>query len=398
MLGTLTSLLGSYSSVLGIEAVLNDDNELAIASCLLEKKNGQVRIVERKEKCIVTDFQNTDIPMVLNVSGNGILVRQTKLNGRDRIQIVDLLPDSRPEDFYLSVYYKGEDVYAGVIRKSQLDSILLSFGSAPIIAINIGPLALIQTMPLLFPHEEEMASAAYRVHRTREEHYKIVSEESLNSRIYYVNDQQVSTSCLIAFCSAFDVYIGHIEKNITLPAVVVQNKEDFLQKRIFKIAGVAMLGFFLILLLLNFVLYSQFTSKGDLLKEQRIMMGTDYQKADSLLKELEAQKSFFKQSAWLDNSSVSHYADVLAKSKPTSISWTELIIYPVRKLEDESLEFATNSIRIKGEVNDVYELNQWQQSLSRMEWVRSVELEFLKKNEETHKSIFSLLIIRNERN
>jgi hypothetical protein len=251
---------------------------------------------------------------------------------------------------------------------------------------------VIRSFEALFGEMRDLVTSEYVIQKRLDQFEVIRNENNTITSTYELSDTLLDGKTLIAFCSAFDPFLNYNNSVGVDTEEIKSNRAEYQQKVIFNNGVKLGLGLFFVLLLGNFLAFSLLSSQNEKLTEKIISSGSGYQKQDSLIKELDDKRRFLKDAGWLDNSTISFYADQLAESRPLEVIWTELVIFPKIKKENEAYDFLTKNIRVIGEAKSAYELNKWQKDLSKIKWIKGVELEYLKKNEEKQLSNFSIML------
>jgi hypothetical protein len=383
----------SFDRILGVHAVIkNDCDDLILSCCLLEKRKGKIELISKMEACSIQDIIDFDVPISLSISGDGILFKVFQSTPDVDYSLSEIMPDINLESVYVSQLNLKGSVYFAIARKGGIKNVLNLLKNAQIIQLEIGPIVVLRSFDALFGEMRDLVTSEYVIQKRLDQFEVIRNENNTITSTYELSDTLLDGKTLIAFCSAFDPFLNYNNSVGVDTEEIKSNRAEYQQKVIFNNGVKLGLGLFFVLLLGNFLAFSLLSSQNEKLTEKIISSGSGYQKQDSLIKELDDKRRFLKDAGWLDNSTISFYADQLAESRPLEVIWTELVIFPKIKKENEAYDFLTKNIRVIGEAKSAYELNKWQKDLSKIKWIKGVELEYLKKNEEKQLSNFSIML------
>ncbi|RIV51636.1 hypothetical protein D2V93_06950 [Flagellimonas taeanensis] len=176
----------------------------------------------------------------------------------------------------------------------------------------------------------------------------------------------------------FSAILGHIAQDRGISNLASTNltlASGFKNRRFFHLGLQVGLGTILVILLLNFVLFSHYRSKTqDMDSSSSIEIQTE------MLKEVRdrVNKKETKLNTMLgsSHSKTSYYLDRVAQSLPNSILLDELVYQPLSKpvQEGKPIEVTKHSLVLSGETSDKEAFTQWTDTLEKMEWIAHVDI------------------------
>lgn len=374
--------------VAGVRIQVKGDDTVSYGYCVLEKRGSQVTMVSSEEIAGLKEIKEFNLPLCLVIDGTGVVSKSLSWISESDVTVEDVLPGSDTSQFCFSSYRHSGMAYISIARRSLVGTLTQPFLECHVISVAIGPQDAIRTFDLM-GKEETIFTSGYSIAKMSGR-WRFGEIQEGGATNYDCSGIAVNKETLQCFSSALQCLLFPGEP---ASAVSVQDSQERYYRETLLGQGIIAFGVILFIgLIINFVAFSVFSTRHEKLRERIISLGGSYQKTDSLERELESKKEFLRQSGWMTSSEQSYYADQLAATRPDGLIWTQLNIHPRYKTDNETYAFQGKSIRIKGEVKDVFDLNTWQKKLAGLSWIDKTELEYLKKNDETLYSDFSLFI------
>lgn len=391
------SVLG-VKRIAGVEAILNSDGKIMFNMVVLSIKKGIITIekkifgVEGLDDFVTQIPEGIAISLVLN--GRGILHKKfNNLHEGEYTKVIqEILPNANVEDFYLQQFINDSGNFVSIARKNVIDNLLsqLKERKQNIINLALGPFTVNFIIPLL--EIKEAISLPNFILQFNKNEIKEIKTNNLpvTEKELFLGKEKLEINLLIAYSSALQMLLPSVESVCADIDSVVQEKEEFVQKNIFKVAGWGVLIAFLMLLMVNFFLFSYFSSESQQLLSKESISRSMITKMESLQKDVKEKESFLSNAGWLQSSKASFYSDRIAASVPTSIRLTELRVNPINEKQSRQEKknvFETNTLRIAGICNKPTELNPWINKIKEIEGVKIAEIEnytFDNKEREGH--------------
>lgn len=342
----------------------------------------------------------TSIPLVLSVSGKGILHKKVQQQGNNREKLFDyVFPNARITDYVVQYQTCSDNsFYVSVVRKDQIERLVKQFTDLgyDTLSLSLGPFAVIPLLKVIqFPngqfnagrHQLEINNADVLAYGYNQQ------EEVLNLDIA---GQQISSTLLVAYGMAFQFLVKGIEKVEAVFDVFQQLQTDYREKKVFKVLSIGGLVFFFGLLVINTVAYSLLAEKNNRLSAEYGSMQhlTVSTKKDA--EEFSRKETFLSQAGWLNPAAISYYSDRIASSVPDEIQLTVLSVYPFdeqasRKNKKEVFE--TNMILVRGVSKRPTDMNRWVKELNNYSWIDQIKVQDYSFDHKTGTGNFSLHLL-----
>jgi hypothetical protein len=392
----------------GVELLLLPDNRLncTITILTLDKKSSLV--IEKKEYLedatldLLVSKLEKGMPVALVLSGRGILHKNIQDGGTELPSLIQaMLPNARAQDFYIQhSIIPQKSVLVSIVRKEIADPILDFLNKAGIycISFHLGGTGVSVLSALLNKGNLDL-SLTWMEHKleldgngnVKDYKFPVTATEK---KSFLLDTEKIEDDFLVSYAAAFSA-IAAVEPVEPFVESVKNNKEEYINKILFSKLSWSVLGFFLFLLMINFVLFADFSSKNNELVEKERKYSSMFSEMENLSKEVKEKESFLSEAGWLQSSAMTFLADRIAASVPASVKLTDLSINPVdeRKSKEEKKElFNTGLILLKGECSRPTELNEWLDKIKIIEKINKAKLvNYLFDNKE-NKGTFSIEI------
>jgi hypothetical protein len=372
MLTKLKGTLTKITKALGVEVILLPDNQykFTLIELVLDKKN--IRLEKKQQRTgaspeILKDLIDKDIPVYLVLNGRGILHK--KITGpvsEDNSLIQTVLPNAKAQDFYIQKNISEKGILVSLIRKETVDQLLSLFGQWNIYCtdFSLGAMPIASIRP--FIHNISEIGFEFSGHTIIFDHSGIIvdyhfqlTEERKN--VVQVDTEKVEEDFLVAYAAAFSLLI---QDNNVDPFIerVEEGKAEFINKLLFTKLSWTVLGFFLLALMVNVILFTSFSSENNELIQKESKYSSMFSEMETLSKEVKEKENFLWEAGWLQSSQATYFADRIAATVPASVRLTEFSINPLDERKSKEIKkelFNTNIIFIKGNCTRPTELNEW---------------------------------------
>lgn len=368
----LKKRLVDFEAVAGIEVDMGASAPF-YRYVILKKNKEEVELIKFGGSEKLQEIRNQiskEIPVSLIFSGKGVLHKKVNVSGHFANLLKTFFPNAAAEDFSAEI----NSNWISLIRKTQLKTVLESFQKEDfkIININIGSLASAVFVPLL-----ESGIAKIPFGKTS---VKFIPDGIQISKL--IEDEEKNYSDLIknleieyypAYASGISTLLA-IENQIENVSELSEFKREFEEELLFKKLGWFGLISFLVILLINFFLFSNFSNRQQELSYELAVQGRKIQLLDSLSREVENYNSLETQSNLFRLSQTSFYADEIAQTIPNEILLSILNIFPVHQdKKDKKLKFDFE-ILLKGTSSKSSVLNAWINKLKEQDWIKEVQV------------------------
>ncbi|MCR6641076.1 MAG: hypothetical protein NVV82_19310 [Sporocytophaga sp.] len=385
MIEKLRQKLFGQKKVAGIEVVFSAEGKTAF-NCVILSVNENLVQIEHKEEGIV-DFESLkklsleNIPLVLSVTGRGILHK--KINDEytdDAHAFSQIFPNSKFADYYLQkTKASNNQVYISLTRKDLIDQLLIRFKEIGYFAtsLTLGPFSVVDLYQLLSMELTEWSFGSHEMVFAKGlvDAYKI--KETNDNTDVKAGNESVPGNLLIAYSSAF---LGIIESEGVRVDIeeVDSQRNEFEQKKKFKLIGFSMLAIFLTALSINTYLLTSYNQENQILTLKLGKLTDISSNLEGEEKDLRQKEVFLSQAGWLAPARASYYSDQIAALLPASITLTKMAKNPYNEKESRTQRkdiFDNGVLRVDGFCAKPTELNSWIKIVKGQEWVQDVHVE-----------------------
>lgn len=336
----------------------------------------------------------------LTVDGKGVIINEL-LNENEFISANQIIPGGKDSDFYLKqIAVEMHKTIVAMTRKESVDHIieLLKQKKCWLFDLCVGPLAinyigaLIQSFPQPF-------SVPFRNIIWQNQQISSVSTNNITvvDTNYSIGNEIVSAMSIQSFAHAFTglAFPGQV---VPISESITNNRREILFRQAYKVLAAFTLVFFFTILLVNYLFFDYYDkklTKNQLSYSHSQVLITQVEKKN---KELQLRKKMAQKTGMTEKKHYSYFADIIAASLPSYISFSELTINPVQKSKNNrgSLLILNRQIIIKGKITRSSDLNKWLINLNNFNWIRSVEIDELKQETQYQPAFFTITIQLNQ--
>jgi len=399
--------LGRSKVAAGLEIILLDNGVKKLNLSLLRKKRSVIEQISN----ISSDNSYTDIvkaiasgvPLNIAISGQGIITKKISIEGIKENEIIHkVLPNANEKDFYMQkIKIDNTHTFISLVRREQIDKILqeLSELKLEIINCSFGPFCINNILPIIC---SELNTANLLINTSI---YNIdikdgiinsiqIADEYSGKTICKIGEDEIEGKYLVSYSSAL-TYFAQDSTNHPVIPYVESSSSNYIEKRVFSVLSKTILGTFLIILLINYFLFSHFYSKQNVLQSLLDTQKSSMEKYDTLKSVLMEKEDFLSKSGFLGEPKTSFYADQLAKDMPSAITLNEMSINPLKKSKDpegQGISFSSGMIDLLGVCKDIIEFNNWVKLLKQLNWVKELKVLNYNYDKEGNQSHFSIEI------
>lgn len=288
--------------------------------------------------------------------------------------VTQAFPNLDLENFYYQALDSPDFKVVSISKKSEVDNLLNELKEKGIVPskIALGISEMSNTLPYLdFP----ILGSSFTVTKDGNEALSINNRSDIENSSIDMNGLRLSNASLLSFSSILGA-LNHAQGPSNLLDVNQPLENGFKNKRFFNLGIQIGLSSLLVILLLNFVLFSHYRSKsiiteGTMAPEQRASM------IQGILRRVDAKKNKLQALLGSNHTRTTYYLDRIGESLPQSILLDLLayqpLVRPVRP--DKPIGTETDHIMVSGQTNNKEEFATWTAQLESMDWVEQVEIE-----------------------
>ncbi|WP_127019815.1 hypothetical protein [Flagellimonas beolgyonensis] len=364
----------------GLE-IFEIDNSKYYTFLKLYKKKGELTVSFEE---LFTDLDNlvasVDNKKALAVVLNTSKVLKKKISNGTPANVEQWVAQAFPnldlENFYYQVLDSADFKVVSISKKSEVDIFLKQLRQNGIVPskIAIGISELSNTLPYLhFP----VHGSSFYIDENENAGPEINNSDKMEGGTIDMNGLTLSRTSLLSFSSILGT-VNHVQVPSNLQDINLSLDHGFKNRRFFSLGSQLGLGALLVLLLLNFVLFSHYRSKT--LDMDTIASLENQSNLLNLTKDRIANKES-KLNALMNssNSKVTFYLDQIGNSLPASILLDKLDYQPLLKpvQDDKPIEMVQNTMIVTGLTNNKEEFTSWADDLEKMDWIKTIEIQSL---------------------
>ncbi|MCO6147915.1 hypothetical protein [Flavobacterium sp. NRK1] len=374
--------------------IYKKDDAFTYYTLTVKKKGNTLSIVS---SAIYDDLEsllkdsNTRLPVVLLIDGKGVLNKRIDIKNDADITW------KKNVDF-TSIYFtevKTPDAgFMSFSRKKNIDDIILQMqqNKLQIVDFYLGP--LLSSLLQKTIAKQEIVSGDTVLLFENDSLSEIKKQNTEVIQNYTFSESILSQHHLPLYGAALHFFLksSQVSKNESESITT----ENIIYQKSFNYFGVGMLGIFFIALLTSYVLIQYYLGENAKLNEQNIFSYQTYEYIVNLEKQREQKLEILNKTGQLSKKFLSFYVYELSKSAPSSISLTNLEIFPVPKeiKPNEKVNIVPNLIMVKGFTGSGPSLDNWLNELKKMKWIKKFEIVSIKKDKKNIQQ-FELKILLN---
>ncbi|MDN3580771.1 hypothetical protein [Mucilaginibacter flavus] len=394
----------SISQAAGIAVDIRQDGSYLINCCQVITDRKQLTI-EKK----ITDLDNADalggqlnpkIPVTLNLSGKGVLIKQ--IGGVNEVQQDPdkIFPDLNTADFYLQQFLSGDQLFVSVIRKNVADhwiGILEQLGYS-VLSLSLGPFPLSNVMDQLNIYEGDINLNGFRIKRDEQMNWTALeySPQYISPFALKMGSEPVGQQLILPYATAFQLVLF---SNLSPVQAIVERLDLQYNKVIdikkLKMTGALILGFFFIFLLLNVIVLSWLNAENSLLDSKVSVSANSNSDMEALTAQIKAKEMLLDDIGWDGAINKARFIDQLAALLPEEITLGDMAINPLDNANNKDtrqLHFSDHRIRLSGSSQQVVAVNEWVARIKTLKWVKSAELESFDYDSDQQTGKFNIII------
>lgn len=382
------------NSSTGVHIIINPDGLFELKYVLLKKKKTKINIEKKSDKFkdLLSLIENipASSPISISIDGKGIIHKKISCSESDTNKdlLNKIMPNASIDDFFITTIPIDENnCFASIIRNEVLNEILDVFKEKKrfVIDINLGPYTINTILEFLNEKREKISAGNYQLKIKNNTIVDYIKEEKQGfPNLYRLGDEDIYEDYIEAFSNAFGYFISNSDE--TSPEIIEHQKNEFLYRQLFVIAGWSIMILLFSILLVNYLFFDHYNKKQNRLSIRVEQNKNLLNRLDTLSKELMMKEDFIAKSDFLSSTKQSYYADRLANTVPKYILLEKMDLQPLIKKMKNGTEplFQKNAIIISGLSNNSSVFNNWIKDLNKEEWIS--ELEVLNYSQEDERS------------
>ncbi len=342
------------------------------------------------------------VPLVVTLGGKGVIHRVFPAGGLQAggDALRQVLPNARPEDFYMQhAVVAGADVVS-IIRRDVLDGLLtrLDGEGLSVVQAGLGPFGILALGGGLVPADAGTLALGRHhlaIRDGRLEGYRLLPADSApTGRAVELGGEPLNERLVPAFAAAL-LAIGDLPVAVVPVPALETRLADHRNGLAFRWSAMALGVCFVALLLGNALLFMHYNDKVDGFAGSD---GLSIQREIDALRQQGRERDALLDGLWPEEApgwGMAWMADRLAGSVPAGIRLSELSFFPRdegRSRRQRRPVHAPATVRIKGTCGDIPELNGWIGRLRGLAFCRSVEIDAYDDDQRDAGGLFTLTL------
>ncbi len=386
------------SEFISVEIILKEENK-CVFQLLHVKLNGNSLSIENKQINLesfdeLKEHLKKKTPLVLTLSGKGILIKEFDDLDKEQNIIRQILPNANADDFSSQTWTneKGK-TFCALTRNNLVELQIQKFMDEGyfVVGVNLACLTITSIIDLLDISTTKISSYEYRLAVKENQIQSITTNKyRKNDLMYELQGMKLESELIVTFSGFFSRFILK-DENIE-SSLISNSKSEFKNYTRFRIGKIILLAASFSILLINFFVFEHYFKKSNQLQSQLSVYSQTLKKKDDLQESLRRKEESIKTLGLKNNIKFSYVADRILKDMPSSIKLNLFDIQPKVKTRKRELLFGERKILIKGSSHNTGLLNQWIKRIKLNEWVKECSLSDYTYDEYKHLATFQLNI------
>jgi hypothetical protein len=367
------------------------------------KKHRKVLDIENRFEATNMETLASQIPknkaISIVINDDSVITKKISAKENSTQKLVHLaFPNIKFEDFYYDVLSQNNNHFISIIRKTNLDQLLLSFSSNGIKIVHVTLGCLISPTIAEFIDDNTIFLSNCSVNKVATALHDIQKSEDFKDLEYNVNGLEIKSKELLSFSAALNLILKNnlLDSSYNkLKEQLVKNYHETIYTNVFPKLS---FGLLFIILLINFLFFNHYYNAVNTLRETTGVLETSKSSVIQLKEKVLKTEQLVEDVLKSASSKSSFYADAIINDLPESILLTELNYQPLTKRikEDKPIELKENLIIISGDSKDSNGFSQWISNLETIDWISSVEILNYDETDNSFADFSIELLIKND--
>lgn len=359
----------------------------------VQKKRNELTIAQMEILGHIDELSvhKSKVPFALIINNDQVLQKEVQgIEPNDKKVLHKAFPNLNVEDFYYEIWRHGQVSLIAICRKSYVDELLGRLGkefSIAVISLGVSGISSLSgfAAPSLFTTNTQSISLDMSEN--------LISLNVSQNADYNINGLDVPNTHLLAFCGILKFILPSATTGNIIDLTAVLN-ENFHQKTFFEKGLKTTIGFLLVLLLINFFLFSYYFDKASEMAETVSVYKSGIENTTKIKQRIIEKEQKLKSFTSSAASASSFVINDLVKNIPSSILLSEIIYHPLEKKvkQDEMILVKNNIVFISGMTLSNTAFTGWIEEIESNRWVDSITITSFGKDEDNNTK-FSVSII-----
>ncbi|NVK51294.1 MAG: hypothetical protein HWD85_00045 [Flavobacteriaceae bacterium] len=277
------------------------------------------------------------------------------------------------EFYYQVVSSTPQKHFVAICRKEYVDSIVNQYQSngVSVIDFSLHNLSIVELAPFF---EQEATTTSNAEINFNDDSVESIQKKEVPAKNYHINDLEVSNDFVLPLSGILSYYLkttnilgNHLEYKNSL-------KQHYLNKRIFSLGIKGGLSVLFLILLVNFIFFSNLHRKATNLNNVVLAKSNQKNELTSIKNRVDKKAALVNSMYSLSETKTSWIINTIGQSVPNKIQLTKLVFQPIKNTirENKEIIIANNKIHINGisKSNDLF--TNWVAKLELEDWVEKI--------------------------
>ncbi|OWW23525.1 hypothetical protein B4Q04_20215 [Zobellia sp. OII3] len=374
--------IGTYlyeGSTLSALEVYESEGKETYALLVLKKSKGELLIVHAEKSIELKSLKNytkKNSPLFLILNTSSVLTKQVEtLDSVSPEAIVNhTFPNLSMDAFYFEIIQERNEPIVSISKKEYVHGILETLNASGFVITGFS-LGISSISSILTYFQQEKIGISNAVLSLENRFISQIDISPLeNVKIYNVNGIELKSEHLLAFAQI----LRHLEATPS-----ISNFRDFIEvlssesgnRRIFEKISKLSIIFFLVLLSVNFLIFSHYQNaleKQIANIEVSVSQRQELQRLEQAVQQKQEREEIFSTSS---NSKSTYYLDQLAKGVPSTVLMSKIVYQPLLKpvRDTKPIQLDYKNILVYGVSENHNDFSEWLVHLEKYEWTTRVE-------------------------
>lgn len=361
------------------------DNGFEVVGCEVVKRKGNLNVADvfrfSDDMSRLRGFVSGNYPVILLVDGKGVLHKPAKVNNNEKVHEASLFPGMDMDAFRVQKScLNGGDCYLSIGRRQLTDDLLTDLRSLnfQVVVCSLGPFIIDKFIEYI-KSDSEVFNLGHNMVSVADNTIRSVKRDAVgNSQAYYLEDDCMEGDVLLIFCFVLS-YVSGLNADspvLDIPELKEMEEDNRFKRRYFRLLGIGSVAL-LVVLLVNFMFYSGYSSKLSEMAEPYYRNSEMLEQLKLLEQELQSKRLFTEGNDLLGDTDNAWYCDQIGASLMDDIVLERMELHPAegRIRNDKQIKYTKDLLRIEGTANEEKALSQWIQALSEKAWVKYIAIE-----------------------
>jgi Tfp pilus assembly protein PilN len=293
--------------------------------------------------------------------------------------IYQVFPNLDLSRFYFNIALFENDYYLAITEKTELDTLIQKFTEAKILIASayIGTSSIVNISPYRDNDTFITNCKKLDLSTTANSHERLTKGNFFKKphAPYDLNGLNVATNAILCFSSVLTYFLPGKKINTNYLELSNSLDDNAKYERRFKALLWPIIGFFLTLLLINFIVFNHYYSKLETLNQNVALNISNKEKLVTLKEDVNIKESRVVVILGNKNSKSTFFLDEITSSIPNTVLLTALTFQPLLKplRTEKPIEQDLKTVLIEGETSNSDDFSTWIATIENFSWIKSVE-------------------------